>query len=189
MTKNKKELRAKYLGVRAKLTEAEVSKKSKLVFQQILEIDATRDKKHFGVYLAIKNEVDTRLLIDKLNWEKKEIFLPRFFESEKAYSFVKFSAWKDLESGYYGIFQPNNSKKVSVGDLEVIFIPGVAFSKSGVRLGWGTGTYDKLLKGSKALKIGLAYDFQIAEDLPKEEGDIKVDLVITERGILKTSAT
>lgn len=189
MVKDKKGLRVHFLGIRAKLTGAEVSKKSKLIFQKILTLSETRDKKRFGAYLATKNEVDTKFLIDKLVSQKKEVYLPRFNEGEKAYFFVKFSGWNELETGYFGILQPKNSKKADVQKLDVIFIPGVAFDRSGIRLGWGTGTYDQLLRGSKAIKIGLVYDFQIADSLPREDHDIKVDLIVTEKRVLKTAAT
>lgn len=186
MTRDKKELRGYYLGIRAKLSKAEVKQKSKLIFQKILNVHETIDKNRFGVYLATKNEVDTKLLIDKLVSQKKEVYLPRFDEGEKAYLFVKFSGWKELEAGYYGILQPKDNKETDVQNIDVIFIPGVAFDKSGVRLGWGTGTYDQLLIGSRSLKIGLCYDFQIADSMPKEDHDIKVDLIVTEKRVIKT---
>lgn len=189
MTSDKKELRARYLELRVKMTESEVRQKSKLIFQKIESLDLTPEKERFALYLATKNEVDTKFLIDKLVLLKKEVFLPRFFESEKDYFFVKFTGWKTLEVGYYGIEQPKSSKKESAKNIDVIFIPGVAFDKKGVRLGWGTGTYDGLIKGSKAIKIGLAYDFQIAGSLPREDHDIKVDFIVTEKRLVKTGTT
>lgn len=188
---DKKELRSQYIKKRSELTDGEVNSKSKLVFLKIEEKNELYDKGSFGIYLATKNEVDTKSIIDKLVLLKKEVFLPRFFEKEKAYFFVKFSGWKELESGYYGIMQPKSSKKADIKKINVIFIPGIAFDKKGVRLGWGTGTYDQLLKGSKALKIALAYDFQIVESLPQEEHDVKVDMIVTDKrvvgGIFKES--
>lgn len=188
MINNKNETRQYYLKLRSELAEDEINRNSKLICQKVLGLDEIGEMRRFGVYLATKGEVATRLLIDKIIYQKKEVFLPRFFGGEKVYYFVKFSGWDDLEVGDLGIMQPRNSKKIDTATLGVIFIPGVAFDKKGVRLGWGTGVYDKLLAGSKALKIGLAYDFQIAESLPKEGHDIKVDLIVTEKRILRTKA-
>lgn len=183
---DKNELRIHFLKLRSRLTQAEIEKKSNLICQKVLDFGEATDKSRFGVYLATKGEVDTRFLINKLVSQKKDIFLPRFNEVEKVYYFVRFSNWNDLEAGYFGIMQPKNSKKVDIKSLDVVFFPGLAFDKNGVRLGWGTGVYDKLLTGSEALKIGLAYDFQVAKSLPKEAHDIKVDLIVTEKRILKT---
>lgn len=183
MTKTR--ARQYYLKLRSGLTKEEIDKKSELVTQQILSLSEVSDKSNFGLYLATKGEVDTKPLIDKLISQKKEVFLPRFFDVEKAYHFVKFLSWDDLEAGYYGIMQPKNSKKADIKLLDAVFIPGVAFDKSGVRLGWGTGVYDRLLGNSKALKIGLAYDFQIAKSIPREKHDLKADLIVSEKRVLK----
>lgn len=185
MIRDKKVIRGEYIKKRLGLTEKEVILKSRQIFQKIEEIDGLFEKKSFGVYLAVKKEVVTQNLIDKLVTQKKEVYLPRFYEREKAYFFGKFSGLKELETGYFGILQPKNSKKANIQDIEVIFVPGVAFDKKGVRLGWGTGTYDRLLKNSKALRIGLAYDFQIADSLPYEEHDVRVDMVVTEKRVVR----
>jgi 5-formyltetrahydrofolate cyclo-ligase len=188
MIRDKKVIRGEYIKKRLALTEKEVSLKSMQIFQKIEEVDGLFEKKSFGVYFAIKNEVEVKNLIDKLVSQKKEVHLPKFFEAEKAYFFGKFSGWNEIEAGYYGIMQPKSNKKADVKNIDVIFVPGVAFDKKGVRLGWGTGTYDQLLKGSKAIKIGLAYDFQVADSLPYEEHDIKVDMIVTEKRVVEVSS-
>lgn len=184
MIRDKKVIRGEYIKKRLELTEKEVSLKSRQILQKIETVDGLLEKRGFGVYLAVKNEVNTKILIDKLVLQKKAVYLPKFFESEKAYFFGKFSGWKELEAGYFGILQPKNGKKANIGNIEAIFVPGVAFDQKGVRLGWGTGTYDQLLKGSEAIKIGLAYDFQVGDALPFEEQDIKVDLIVTEKKVV-----
>ena len=72
---------------------------------------------------------------------------------------------------------------VDVGDIEMIIVPGVAYDRKGNRVGRGKGYYDRLLSGSKALKVGVAYDFQMVDEIDAEPHDVKVDLVITDRGI------
>ena len=57
---------------------------------------------------------------------------------------------------------------------------------NGVRLGYGKGVFDRLLADSKALRVGLAYDFQIVDELPREKHDLVMDLVVTEKRIIKT---
>ena len=63
-------------------------------------------------------------------------------------------------------------------------MPGIAFDKSGHRLGYGKGIYDQLLTDFSGVKIGLAYDFQIVDKAPHEQHDLKIDLLISENKIL-----
>lgn len=189
MVGSKKDIREPYLKHRLELSKSDVAQKSRVIFRKIVGLGEFAKKTNFALYLATKNEVETKLIINKMVTEGKNVFLPRYFESEKTYFFVRFSDFGDLEVGYYGILQPKNKVRVDLKKIEVIFVPGIAFDRKGTRLGWGMGVYDRLLKDSNAFKVGLAYDFQIASVLPRGQHDIKVDLVVTDKRILDTSAT
>jgi len=71
-------------------------------------------------------------------------------------------------------------------DIDLAFIPGLAFSEDGLRLGYGKGVYDRLLTNTKALKFGVCFDFQIIDNFSSESHDLRVDFIITERRIIKT---
>ncbi|MDE6243728.1 MAG: 5-formyltetrahydrofolate cyclo-ligase, partial [Muribaculaceae bacterium] len=70
--------------------------------------------------------------------------------------------------------------------MELIVVPAVAYDRRGNRLGRGKGYYDRLLATTKASKIGVAYEFQVVDDIPAESHDVPVDIVITENGIYYT---
>ena len=70
-------------------------------------------------------------------------------------------------------------------NIDVILVPGLAFDRNGGRMGFGKGYYDRLLESSKAVKIGLCYDFQILEKIPTESHDVPMNFVITEKEILE----
>jgi 5-formyltetrahydrofolate cyclo-ligase len=97
------------------------------------------------------------------------------------------SAAADLSIGRYGIPQPRGSERLS-DDCEnlVLFVPGVAFDRSGNRLGRGHGWYDRVLARfqGRAIAVGLAYAFQLVEDLPTDDWDRKVQFIVTENGII-----
>jgi len=94
---------------------------------------------------------------------------------------------KGFQAGSFSIQEPimEGAKEFHVTDLSGVLIPGLGFDKSGVRLGWGKGFYDKAFSkiSGKVKKVGVIWEAQFVERLPSEDHDLKVDLVITEKGI------
>ena len=113
----------------------------------------------------------------------KKIFVPYYFKKTDDYQLVEFMDWQNLEKGPYGILQPRGLDTIDPQKIDLAIVPGVVFSTDGVRLGYGKGVYDRLLKESGAIEIGLAYEFQIVNKLPKEKHDLLMDFVITEKKI------
>ena len=85
-----------------------------------------------------------------------------------------------------GIPEPNNKSKVfPSAEIEAAFIPGLAFDKRGHRLGRGKALFDRLLKHVDCPKIALAFDFQILDSVPTLPHDIAMDIVVTEKRVIK----
>lgn len=79
---------------------------------------------------------------------------------------------------------PSKNPELKPENFEIIFVPGVAFDLRKGRIGYGGGFYDKILRKTNAFKIGVAFSFQIFKKLPLEIHDQKVDIIITEKGII-----
>ena len=181
---NKDDLRKLFLGKRLQLTPSEIEKKSRQIAENFFLVDKIRNKKNFSVYLPINNEVEMRFIIKNLLKKHKNLYCPYFSKVDNTYYFTKFLGWQKLEKGPHQILQPSKSEKVNPAIIEVAIIPGIAFDPQGLRLGYGKGVFDKLLSKSKALRIGLAYDFQIVDKIPKEKHDLVMNVVITESGVI-----
>ena len=97
--------------------------------------------------------------------------------------------WNDLSTGAYGILEPREIKIALPEDIQVAIIPGIAFDKKGYRIGYGKGYFDRLLPKMNALKIALAFDFQLLDELPREKHDVKMDMIITDKRILRLNHT
>jgi 5-formyltetrahydrofolate cyclo-ligase len=83
------------------------------------------------------------------------------------------------EESFFGILEPKTGKLVDPAEIDFAIIPGVAFDKKGNRLGRGKGFYDRTLhKLTRAIKVGIAYEFQLIDSVPVSEHDIPVDKVI-----------
>ena len=78
----------------------------------------------------------------------------------------------------YAIPEPVGELFTDWGKIDLILVPGVAFDKSGNRLGRGKGYYDKVLKQTGAYKLGVCFDFQLVERVPVEPHDVKMDRVV-----------
>ena len=90
-------------------------------------------------------------------------------------------ASRDLISGAYGILEPKGScELVEWKHLDLVFVPGLGFDRSGTRLGRGRGYYDRLLPLMSACRCGIAFDMQIYEELPRDGHDVSMNMVVTE---------
>src|SRR3989344_8624641 len=173
---DKNSIRRKYLQKRLEISRKEILRKSGKIAKNFLNLPEILQKNNISCYLPIKNEVETKIIIEQLIKNGVNIFLPSFSAERNEYFFAGFCGWEGLEKGPYGVLQPTDVEKVDPKVIEVAILPGVAFSKDGVRLGYGKGVFDRLLAGSPALKIGLAYDFQIIDAIPKERHDLVMDI-------------
>lgn len=137
------------------------------------------------LYLDFGNEAGTREIFSEL-WKKGiRTAAPRVEETKpgvKEMAFYLVRDWGQLSPGYMGIPEPDLSAGVLPADSPeaLVAVPGVAFDRAGCRLGYGGGFYDRFfLKEPGHLKWGLSYGFQMAERIPSEPWDQKMDAVLT----------
>lgn len=182
----KKALRKIFIKRRESLSIDDVEVKSKAITKRLLKVVNDKVSRNVFVYISFNKEVQTKEIINSLIL-KNSVYVPFYDKNRGRYALCKFTKCTDLSEGPFGIYQPKNIKEQNADIVDLAIIPGVAFSKDGVRLGFGKGVYDTLLSGSGALKIGLAYDFQIVDRLPAERHDLVMDMVITEKRIIRVS--
>jgi len=135
-------------------------------------------------YVSLKDEVDTFIMIDEALKAGKRIAVPVILKEEKRLIAGEIhNRLEDLESQHFGIYQPRQDrvKEVPLDDIDLVVVPGVAFDRKNIRLGRGHGYYDRFLSGlpKRTKTIGLAFDFQVLEDLPQDPHDVPVSKIIT----------
>ena len=99
--------------------------------------------------------------------------------------FRKIVDFSSLEMGNFDIMEPKENCKVN-NDLDIIVVPTVGISPSGVRLGYGRGFYDKFLAKKDTVTISLVLEKQIIKNIPKSEHDININWIITEDRMFQT---
>ena len=132
-----------------------------------------------AVYLASKEEIDlTDFIVSALS-VGCVLVAPRWNGTE--YELVRLTDLGALVAGPHGILEPPAGPVVRPEDVRAWLVPGLAFTRDGLRLGYGGGWYDRLLEGvpSNVLKIGVAYGFQIVGELPHEPHDIRLTDVVS----------
>lgn len=153
-------------------------RKSSLIYNQVLQSDFYQQARSLAVYVSFKNEVSTHRLIARALKDGKKVFVPCLWQGEMKISQIK-NFKIDLMPGPFGILQPRKCH-ISKIQPDLIFVPGLAFDKSGMRLGRGAGYFDRYLAGLRhTLKIGLAFNEQLVKKVPTEKHDIRVDFVLT----------
>ena len=133
-----------------------------------------------AVYLASPDEINIDPYIEYVLHAGVEVVAPRW--NGETYELAKLKGLdeKNLRRGPMGIREPIDDDVVEPKSVYAWIIPGLAFTRSGKRLGYGGGWYDRFLASAPkgAVKVGVAYSFQIVEDLPAEPHDIPLtDLV------------
>ena len=155
---------------------------SKAVVEKVLSLPQLKTARYVLLYYPHRNEVNTLPLIEKLLKLEKTVLLPKV--SGKDILPIPVKELTSLKEGYAGIKEPEGNP-VPYEVIDIIFVPGVVFDKKGHRIGYGKGYYDRFLKKVKGLKVGLAYDFQIVDEIPHEEHDIPLDVIITPTRVIK----
>jgi 5,10-methenyltetrahydrofolate synthetase len=99
---------------------------------------------------------------------------------------MAFVSSKEFKTGKYGIEEPMGGKVVDIKDIQGLLVPGLAFDKTGTRLGRGKGYYDRVLKNAEGFLVGVCFGFQIHEgsELPYESNDVKMDFLMSEQGLM-----
>lgn len=188
----KKELRKSILDIRNNLDTDTKKENDNIIKNKLLESSYYKNAEKIFIYISYSSEIDTIEIIKKALKDGKEIFVPRTVFKTKAMDAVKIISLENLKKDRYGILEPEEGEPhINPDELDLIVVPGVAFDDRGGRIGYGAGYYDRYFKKiskerSKIIKkIALAYDFQVIEEVPMDEQDVKIDCIITEKYILE----
>lgn len=159
------------------MTKEEIFEESQHVFLQLEQLDKFQEAAHVLLYWALPDELRTAFFIRK--WYKtKHLYLPKLVNDEL--SVHQFKGTDCLKKGQFGIQEPMGKSIENVNLIDLVVVPGVAFTLYGKRMGRGGGYYDRLLPQlSNAYKIGVAYQCQIVDDIPVENHDVNLDLILT----------
>ncbi len=186
--KTKKEFREFYLERRSRLSREEVREKSALLFERVCSLEQYKKADIILAYMSAGNEADTGAFVYGCIEDGKTVSLPRVEKTEGVGSRLGVYTVKDpvedTVPGFKGILEPDplKTRLLEPHEPDLAVVPGIAFDTSGNRIGYGAGYYDRLLPllRTDCLKVGAAFEMQIADMLPAEQHDFRLDMIVTE---------
>jgi len=187
ISEQKQHLRREMLLCAKKQDRSLQRKEEVLLLEHLLELSLWKQSSSVLLYAALPSEVSLLALLEKK--EERRFFFPSIQGQElHLYEWLPHSSWK---AGPYGIQEPDKEHcpLVSLEEVDLALIPGLAFDPTGGRLGRGGGFYDRLLGGADchAHKIGIAWSWQMVPALPRENFDILMDVIVTPEGSFRAN--
>jgi len=188
---SKQKIRSKYLAERDALSLSERKEKSRMIQDALKKELCYREADMVLVYMDYRSEVMTTTLVEELLSSGKKVFAPRV----KGFDilFYEIYSLEDLEQGYQGIREPMEKQEMLLSETVLreknclVLVPGAVFDRKLSRMGYGKGFYDRFLEkyGEYVFTVGLAFSCQIAKQVPTEQHDRRLDLIVTENEVIR----
>jgi len=174
------------LAMRKGLSAAESAAAGRLAQQSLMETEEFSQAGVVALYAPIHNEMETADVLRQALASGKTVLFPAVCPDGLVFRSIVNAS--DLHKGAFGIPEPAMKCPAHPpGEADLIVVPGVVFDMEGRRIGYGKGYYDRALhrlEGNGRL-IGFCYDFQVVEEIPGYSHDVQMDLIITERRIIR----
>ena len=187
----KAEVRAAAMARRRGRSAEELATRSAELRSHLLSDPRWLSARSLAGFVGVKGETDTLPLLEQALAAGKRLWLPRMGgPRRRSIEFVAVADLAALAPAGFGLLEPREGEGVRIADIDVdlVLLPGLAFTTTGVRLGYGKGHYDGALAPLRALprpvRIGLCFADEIVAALPNEPHDVGVHALATDRGVL-----
>lgn len=179
----RKKVKADFTG---SISPGDIRIMSKKVMDRINKQEFFSNSHTLAGYMPLPDEVDIVPLIQTAIERGKTVVLPKCEQRKKMLTLHEVrNLDTDLCIGFAGIREPKNTIPVYSNCIDLILVPGRAFDKRGSRLGRGGGYYDRFLaKNVSAVKVGVAFEFQIMDELEASIHDVQMDFIVTEQRVI-----
>ncbi|WP_125114736.1 5-formyltetrahydrofolate cyclo-ligase [Agathobaculum sp. Marseille-P7918] len=186
MSQDKKTLRQRMLAQRAAQSAADKQTIDGEITRRVLESEAFRRAACVFAYVSTPQEIDTRALLRAALDAGKTVCVPLCGAAGEMTA-RRITSLDELYPGAYGIDEPDGSApEIQPGQIDLVVAPALACDRSGYRLGYGGGYYDRFLSRTPAVCMALCAEARLVEQLPHTALDQKCQWIVTERQVLRT---
>ena len=163
-------------------------KMSAAIIEELAEDPAFKSADIIGLTISVYPEVDTKLLIERIWREGKHAAVPKCIPKSRGMDFYIIDDFSQLEVVYMNLQEPKTSitRYVAPEEIDLMIVPGVVYCRSGFRIGFGGGYYDRYLAGYGGRTRSLAFGLQLVDSIEAESYDIPVQGIYTENGYIET---
>ncbi len=182
---DKAEVRKQMRALKAAVPPEEKLRRSRIVMQRLEQSPDFAAADVVLLYWSMADEVQTHEFVER--WYRKKTLLLPCVDGDDL-RLRQYTGPQCLVAGeQFGIGEPSGEEWTDLAAVQLIAVPGVAFDPTGNRMGRGRGFYDRMLKSTpNAVKIGLAYDFQMLDSIPTEPHDVCMHRVLTDAPMAST---
>lgn len=180
---NKAQMRLYYRTVRKKLSSESRNLLDSALLANTVSLPCFQQADWILFYYPTRGEPNILPLARRALQMEKKIAFPRSDPETCTMTFHRITDFTQLTVGTYDIPEPDASLPIPTASKQTLcLVPALAFDHFGYRLGYGKGYYDRYLKTFPGTTIGLVYSGCLAELLPHDSHDRKVQRIITEKG-------
>lgn len=181
---DKKSFRKIYREKRNALEKVEIEYKSGIITEKILKSDLYDKADKIFSYVNFGSEIVTQDLIKIALEDNKKVGVPLMGKEKGIMNFIEIKSIEGLVPNKYGILEPeyDERKILPCDEKTLVIVPLLAFNSERYRIGYGGGYYDRFMVSNKALSyMGVAFEWQKTENLPIEDWDYRLDIIITDK--------
>ena len=190
---SKESIRTRMRARRTALTPLGIRQASARIQRAVMKLPEWAAARQACVYLALPTEVLTWALLAACWKTGKQVLVPAYRKNVLCYDLARLRPDDPVKAGHWAVPEPTHPRWVTSNwmmpaRVDLVVIPGLAFDRTGGRVGHGGGHYDRLLAGTalqQAFKVGLALESQMVERVPMNARDIRLDAVVTERAVYR----
>lgn len=182
---SKSQLRQRLMRVRQAIPASLRPHLNDLIREKLLSLPEISNATTIFCFISFADEVDTHALIKQLQQQGKTVVVPKTLRGGKMAA-ISLDSWDALETDAFGILVPRSSQPTQLR-IDITLTPGLGFSPSGQRLGYGRGYYDNWFAENEVkYKVGIGFDCQVLDEIPVDESDVPLDKIVTEKNIYIT---
>lgn len=177
---NKTDLRKKLISERNSLELSERIETDSKIFSRLIEDSRFISAELILIYVSVGSEINTRDIIEYCFKCDKKVAVP--YCKNKKMNFYFINSFDDLTCVQFGIPTVNTDIAKAVTDFSdsLCIVPAISADKSGYRLGYGGGYYDRFLSANSVSAVCLCRDKFYCSKLPHDEHDIRIERIITD---------
>ena len=185
----KKATRSDLRDLLAGISEQEYRRKSARACDNLQKLEEFQDSAVVMMFLSITREILTTTAISAALKQGKTVVVPKVnWHNHSIIPVSLTSLDMEMESDRYGLRHPVRAEQIAADSIDLIVLPGIGFDRQGNRLGRGGGFYDRFLNSNNGCSwstCGLAFEEQIIPQVPIENHDIAVNMLVTDTAIRK----